>query len=116
MVNLQPLQQWYTYLLLHYFSNFRALCLGKDALLVAPCPRQKGNPDIYKHLASFMKSGLDAQILQFWKKVAIDFIQEVHRRNLQNVWLSTSGGGIAWLHVRMDTRPKYYQFHDYKKS
>ncbi|MGI9175867.1 MAG: DUF6940 family protein [Rhodothermales bacterium] len=24
------------------------------------------------------------------------------------MWLSTAGGGVSWLHVRLDSRPKYY--------
>ena len=30
------------------------------------------------------------------------------------VWLSTAGGGVAWLHVRLDDRPKYYSYAPYK--
>ena len=26
------------------------------------------------------------------------------------VWLSTSGMGVAWLHFRLDQRPKYYTY------
>ena len=29
------------------------------------------------------------------------------------VWLSTSGLGVYWLHVRLDSRPKYYQFKEF---
>ena len=25
------------------------------------------------------------------------------------VWLSTAGGGVDWLHMRLDERPKYYR-------
>jgi hypothetical protein len=25
------------------------------------------------------------------------------------VWLNTEGTGVSWLHVRVDSRPKYYQ-------
>jgi hypothetical protein len=34
----------------------------------------------------------------------------------QPVWLSTAGGGVSWLHVRLDSRPKYYGYHPYKES
>lgn len=30
------------------------------------------------------------------------------------IWLSTSGLGVYWLHVRLDTRPKYYNHDEYK--
>ncbi len=29
-------------------------------------------------------------------------------------WLNTEGGGVAWLHVRIDQRPKYYHYAPYK--
>ena len=30
------------------------------------------------------------------------------------LWLSTSGAGVAWLHVRLDDRPKYIQHAPYR--
>ena len=38
---------------------------------------------------------------------------KIQRDKTKNVWLSTAGDGIAWLHVRMDPRPKYYQHTEY---
>ncbi len=32
------------------------------------------------------------------------------------LWLSTAGGGVAWLHVRLDSRPKYYGYSPYKTA
>mmetsp|Transcript_9405 Transcript_9405/g.21189 ORF Transcript_9405/g.21189 Transcript_9405/m.21189 type:complete len:541 (+) Transcript_9405:444-2066(+) len=29
------------------------------------------------------------------------------------VWLSTSGMGVPWLHVRLDSSPKYYTYHGF---
>ena len=31
-------------------------------------------------------------------------------KNDRSVWLSTSGMGVSWLHVRIDQVPKYYTF------
>ena len=28
-------------------------------------------------------------------------------------WLSTAGMGVSWLHVRLDSQPKYYGFAAY---
>jgi hypothetical protein len=33
----------------------------------------------------------------------------------QPVWLSTAGAGVAWLHVRLDDRPKYYGHGPYRQ-
>lgn len=30
------------------------------------------------------------------------------------VWISTHGTGVPYLHVRIDTTPKYYQINKYK--
>ncbi len=32
------------------------------------------------------------------------------------IWLSTAGGGVAWLHVRLDSTPKYYGYAPYRDS
>jgi hypothetical protein len=29
-------------------------------------------------------------------------------------WVSTSGLGVPWVHVRLDERPKYFQFGPYR--
>jgi hypothetical protein len=29
------------------------------------------------------------------------------------VWLSTAGLGVYWLHIRLDSRPKYYRHRPY---
>jgi len=32
------------------------------------------------------------------------------------LWLSTAGLGVSWLHVRLDTRPKYYRHRVYAST
>jgi hypothetical protein len=40
----------------------------------------------------------------------------MHQRvSAKPVWLSTAGGGVAWLHVRLDDRPKYYAHAPYRR-
>ena len=43
-------------------------------------------------------------------------IEKIKSDNPHNVWLSTAGDGIAWLHVRLDPSPKYYQHDEYRRS
>lgn len=31
------------------------------------------------------------------------------------IWLSTSGLGVYWLHMRLDRRPKYYTYEPFKE-
>ena len=81
--------------------------LGKDALLVVPSP--VATPSAYPHLAAFMRNAPQQQIHTFWQQVG-----EVMEKSSQPVWLSTSGLGVYWVHIRLDSRPKYYQYRPYK--
>lgn len=29
------------------------------------------------------------------------------------IWLNTAGAGVPWLHIRLDSRPKYYRYQPY---
>jgi hypothetical protein len=31
-------------------------------------------------------------------------------------WISTSGLGVPWVHVRLDSYPKYYQYRPYAQG
>lgn len=83
--------------------------LSGDATMIVPCPVADGAS--YGHLASFVRSAPRAQVHRLWRAVG-----EVVRAQLgaRPVWLSTAGMGVAWLHVRLDSRPKYYGHAPYK--
>ncbi|MGV2828644.1 DUF6940 family protein [Myxosarcina sp. GI1(2024)] len=84
--------------------------LGNDALLIVPCPIAEIST--YPHLAAFMRAAPISQQHLLWQTVG----REVQRRlNQQPLWVSTSGVGVYWLHVRLDSKPKYYCFEPYKK-
>ena len=85
--------------------------LGKDAELVVPCP--KGPIAAYGHLAVFVRDGSEAQQHSLWNAVGAAMVR---RLGSKPVWLSTAGAGVAWLHVRLDDRPKYYSYTPYTKS
>ena len=85
------------------FSN-----LGKDAVLVVPRPA--GPPEAYVHLASFVRGAPEAQVHELWR--ATGAAVEA-RLGAAPLWLSTAGMGVAWLHVRLDSRPKYYGYEPY---
>jgi hypothetical protein len=78
--------------------------LGKDALLVTPCP--VSDATCYTHLACFLRSATREESDQLWKAVALALDDQLADAPL---WLSTAGLGVSWLHVRLDTRPKYYR-------
>lgn len=83
--------------------------LGGDAQLIVPTPIS--NQDNYPHFAKFVRSCPDAQKNKLWEIVSLEYQK---RLNEKPQWLSTSGLGVYWLHLRIDSRPKYYQFQEYK--
>lgn len=82
--------------------------LGGDALLIVPSPRAPAS--VYSHLAAFVRGAPTAQVHALWSTVG-----RTVKRVLDNppLWVSTAGGGVAWLHVRLDSRPKYYAYGPY---
>lgn len=85
--------------------------LGGDAILVAPCPASPRSD--YAHLARFVRAAPQGQQLDFWRAVGEAMEARV---GAAPVWLSTSGHGVAWLHVRLDSRPKYYLHSEYART
>ena len=85
-------------LILNAYSN-----LGGDAALIVPCPREPLSA--YSQISTFARGAPDDQQHQLWVLVA-----EALKRRLGDrpVWVSTSGLGIYWLHIRLDSTPKYY--------
>ena len=85
--------------------------LGGDARLVAPCP--EGPVEAYVHLASFCRDAPASQRDRLWRAVAEEALACVEQRS-EPLWVSTSGLGTGWLHVRLDSRPKYYSHRPYR--
>lgn len=83
--------------------------LGGDAVLVVPSPR--GPDENYPHLAAFLRRGDKDQVRDLWRRTAQEMLRSVGERP---IWLSTAGGGVAWLHMRLDSRPKYYSYGPYR--
>ena len=88
--------------------------LGGDARLVVPCPgAARAGPEDFGHLAAFQRSAPAAQRLELWRAVGEAVLRRLGPRP---VWVSTAGGGVAWLHVRLDDRPKYYVTAPYRAA
>jgi hypothetical protein len=87
--------------------------LGGDALLVAPRPSAGTAP--YGHIADFLREAPEAQRRQLFVSLA-DAIDAERQRTARPIWVSTSGLGVAWLHVRLDSYPKYYQHAPYAED
>ena len=85
--------------------------LGGDATLVVPCPL--ASPTAYTHLSAFLRGAPTLQAHALFQRMAAEVLARVSNRPL---WLSTAGMGVAWLHIRLDSRPKYYRYVPYKSS
>lgn len=87
------------------------LNLGGDALLVVPSPHS--DRDDYSNLAAFCREAPIAQQRALWREVAV---QAKARLSNRPFWLSVAGGGVNWLHVRLDSSPKYYRYGSYRAA
>ena len=83
--------------------------LGGDAILIVPCPDDHLSD--YGHLASYLRNSKEPQQHLLWKSVGAAMQRRIGSKP---VWLSTAGGGVAWLHVRLDNQPKYYCYAAYR--
>ncbi|HHO49533.1 MAG TPA: hypothetical protein ENK18_01380 [Deltaproteobacteria bacterium] len=82
--------------------------LSGDAILVAPTPTDP--PRSYPHLVAFLQHAPPEQLEALWSAVGVA-LEGWWADRADPVWLSTSGLGVAWLHIRLDRYPKYYH-HD----
>jgi hypothetical protein len=85
--------------------------LGGDAILVAPLPITSYSA--YSHLATFTRSAPNEQQHALWQAVGAALANQL---NNEPTWLSTAGLGVPWLHVRLDSRPKYYVHEPYRQA
>jgi len=84
--------------------------LGGDAVLIAPRPL--GAQSAYGHLAAFLQAAPIAQQHDLLVLAASQALEALSDRPL---WISTSGLGVYWVHVRLDSRPKYYSHAPYRR-
>ncbi len=84
--------------------------LSGDALLLVPTGAV---PEGCAHLASWCRSAPASEQRALWAEVGRQ-VQAWWARTADPVWVSTSGLGVSWLHVRLDERPKYYSHRPYR--
>ncbi len=85
------------------FSN-----LGGDATMIVPRPITGNDP--YTHLLDFLINAPMHQVHELWSSIGSTMLDLVGN---EPRWLNTAGGGVPWLHVRIDSRPKYYNYRPY---
>ena len=84
--------------------------LGRDAELIVPCP--VAEQTIYAHFASFIRNAPEDQKHDLFITMAKSLKSRI---NNNPTWVSTSGLGVYWLHIRLDNRPKYYSYQPYRQ-
>lgn len=94
-------------------SVIRTANIGGDAELIIP--RDEGRAD-YAHLATFLRTASKDQLRAVWRAVGDAVASRLAATPERPIWLSTSGLGVSWLHVRLDTKPKYYSYAPYREA
>lgn len=82
--------------------------LGRDAHLIAPTLAAGAEA---AHLAAFLRSAPSESSHALWSATGRALEERVGGRP---IWCSTSGLGVYWLHIRLDTYPKYYTHAPYR--
>jgi hypothetical protein len=85
--------------------------LGGDAILVVPVPLAE--EACYTHLARFLRGAPRSQVGALWRSVGVAMQNRISN---SPTWLSTAGMGVSWLHLRLDSYPKYYRHGPYKTA
>ncbi|EDM25266.1 hypothetical protein LNTAR_24843 [Lentisphaera araneosa HTCC2155] len=86
------------------------LNLSKTSQLIIP--NKVSSQDIHSHIANFVRKGPLNQIHELFKIVGNTVLNSI---GSSNIWISTAGGGVDWLHIRIDKSPKYYRYKKYKQ-
>lgn len=86
--------------------------LSKTSKLIVPCPIS--NEKAYTHIANFIKYAPKKQIHLFLKQIPIQV--KLFKKKYKIVWVNTHGLGVHWIHLRIDSKPKYYKTQKYIKK
>jgi hypothetical protein len=87
--------------------------LKGDAQLVVPCCN--GSLGTYGHIGTFLREGPKSQTNALWQRVGQGIQTALGNRHHRPLWVSTSGLGVSWLHIRLDDQPKYYTHGPYRQ-
>lgn len=104
-------------------------------MLIAPCPgivvqdKDGGTMiDVHAagHLGSFVRYAPDELIHALFRAAGVSMVQRLHAldkdgfhghaKEHKKIWLSTSGLGVPWIHIRLDNSPKYYTWEPYANT
>lgn len=86
-----------------------------DATLVAPRKllTEKPSKSAYGHFAAFVRRAPDEQIRRVFQLAIQTYNERLESSKV--TWLSTCGTSVPWLHLRLDSKPKWYSYEPFKK-
>eukprot|EP01062_Namystynia_karyoxenos_P010472 TRINITY_DN13705_c0_g1_i1.p2 TRINITY_DN13705_c0_g1~~TRINITY_DN13705_c0_g1_i1.p2 ORF type:complete len:209 (+),score=57.06 TRINITY_DN13705_c0_g1_i1:82-708(+) len=88
--------------------------LGGDAVLVAPaCGPGAAHKAVCGDIGSFTRGAPPPAQAALWAAVGRALRSELAARGERPTWLNTEGSAVPWLHVRLDSAPKYYHHRPY---
>lgn len=67
----------------------------------------------YPHLSAFVRRAPAARVDALWTAVG-EGVQQWLESRRGRLWVSTAGLGVYWLHIRLDSRPKYVKWGPYR--
>lgn len=88
--------------------------LGKNpSMLIAPvplvqCMSGKSKYNCYVHFKKFLMGAPEEQVFDTLAVMGREVLNTKRK-----IWLNTHGLGVAWLHIRLDPLPKYYEYDEY---
>lgn len=88
--------------------------IGGDATLVVPCPIKK-DISVYSSISKFVRGASSQQIYSLFSIISRILLKLLDTHPKERWWLSTSGLGVHYLHLRVCSSPKYYNYEPYKK-
>lgn len=128
IVDIQPFNEYFTNNYKQESTIIAIDNIDKSSRLVIPCPNSKIIEQIntkelnmndlqhMTHLNIFLKYSQENIKYDLWKKVSEEMLIRINNQSddYKKIWLSTSGLGVSWLHIRLDSYPKYYNYQEYK--
>ena len=54
--------------------------------------------------------------MAFWRLTIETLAKTLEEHTKQTYWFSTDGTGVKWLHMRIDPKPKYYDYEHFAKD
>ena len=120
LISTNPFPQSDTQTFLEHFNGKQELSIIKfpnlsgDTELITVCPSKTNKTfnNCCSDIMSFIKLAPKIVVHNMLKKIGLEMSN--HFNSSDKKYLSTSGRGVSWLHVRICNYPKYYTFDEYK--